>query len=145
MWPRLDSNLPDLARTTTNRGLCTKHWTPSGASSLTSTSTKMWVLFHFSTFGVTTSEYFNHSIIALLTDFLQAIWTILNKLTMEYWKINVATFPSRQSIFPSELLKLTWQSPQKVNTGKYCPNHEVNTRKYWTAHEVNTRKYCKLR
>ena len=61
------------------------------------------------------------------------IWHILHHLTMEYWKITVAIFPSRQSIFPSELLKLP-----------YWPAHEVNTDPYWPAHEVNTRKYCKL-
>ena len=47
------------------------------------------------------------------------IWFILNHLTMEYWKITGAIFPSRQSIFPSELLKLPWQSPLLVNTRKY--------------------------
>ena len=61
------------------------------------------------------------------------VYHILNHLTTEYWKITVPIFPSRQSIFPSELLKLPWQSNQKVNTGKY-----------WPAHKVKTRKYCKL-
>ena len=46
---------------------------------------------------------------------------IKTHLMMEYWKITVVIFPSRQSIFPSELFKLPWQSPQKVNTGKYSP------------------------
>ena len=32
---------------------------------------------------------------------------------------NNAIFPSRKSIFPSELLNLPWQSPQKVNTDPY--------------------------
>ena len=50
-------------------------------------------------------------------DFL--ILCILNYLTMEYWKIAVAILPSRQSVFPSELLKLSWQSPQIGNTRKY--------------------------
>ena len=36
------------------------------------------------------------------------VYTILNHLTMEYWKITVAIFPSRPSKFPSELLKLPW-------------------------------------
>ena len=39
---------------------------------------------------------------------------------MEYWKITVAIFHSRQSVFPSEFLKLQWQSPLKANTREYC-------------------------
>ena len=34
-------------------------------------------------------------------------------------KITVAIFPSRQRVFPSELLKLSWQSPLLANTRKY--------------------------
>ena len=37
---------------------------------------------------------------------------ILNYLTMEDWKIAVALFPSKQSVFPSELLKLPHKSPR---------------------------------
>ena len=51
---------------------------------------------------------------------LWGIQTILNHLTMEYWKITVTMFPSRQSLFPSELIKLPWQSPLLANTRKYC-------------------------
>ena len=47
-------------------------------------------------------------------------YVIFNHLTMEYWKITVAIFPSRQSVFPSELLKLPWQSPLLANTRKCC-------------------------
>ena len=47
------------------------------------------------------------------------IWSILNYQTMEYWKITVAIFPFRQSLFPIELLKLPWRSPQIANTRKY--------------------------
>ena len=47
------------------------------------------------------------------------VFCILNHLTMEYRKITVAIFPSRQSIFPSELLKMPWQSPLLANTRKY--------------------------
>ena len=43
---------------------------------------------------------------------------ILN-MTIEYWKLAVAIFPSRQCVFPSELLNLPHQSPQISNTRKY--------------------------
>ena len=33
--------------------------------------------------------------------------------------MTVAIFPSRLSVFPSELLKLPWQSPLLANTRKY--------------------------
>jgi len=83
-------------------------------------------------------------------------------VTMEYWKIAVAIFPSRQSVFPSELLKLPWQSPQIGNTRKYSSSRAGSIRvrilpreytdPYWAsswsqyekilqAHGVNTRKY----
>ena len=39
---------------------------------------------------------------------------------MECWKINVAIFPSRQIVFPSELLKLPLQSPQIANRRSYA-------------------------
>ena len=48
------------------------------------------------------------------------IFDILNYPTMKYGKITVAIFPSRQSVFPSERLKLSWQSPLLANTRKYC-------------------------
>ena len=53
------------------------------------------------------------------SSFLHLSLSILNHLTMEYWKLTVAIFPSRQSVFPSELLKLPWQSPLLANTRKY--------------------------
>ena len=51
---------------------------------------------------------------------------ILNYLTMEYWKIAVAIFPSRQSVFPRELQSL----PHRENIGRY---QETITRKHWTS------------
>ena len=38
-------------------------------------------------------------------------WECLVPRTMGYWKIAVAIFPSRQSVFPSEVLKLPHLSP----------------------------------
>ena len=49
----------------------------------------------------------------------KTLLVILSYLSMEYWKITVAIFPSRQSVFPSEFLKLPWPSPLLVNTRKY--------------------------
>ena len=52
---------------------------------------------------------------------------------MEYQKIAVAIFPSRQNVFPSELLKLPQQSPTAVflvSTGGQCgdkQNMEIST------------------
>ena len=77
---------------------------------------------------------------------------------MEYWKITVAIFPSRQNVFPSELLKLLHQSPQIGNTRKYLSSRagpirvQIPPWEYWAssrsqykkilqAHGVNTRKY----
>ena len=57
--------------------------------------------------------YFHYHIIVSL------LILILNHLTMENWKIIVAIFPSRSRIFPSELLKLPWQSPLLAKTRKY--------------------------
>ena len=62
---------------------------------------------------------------------LSNVRSILNHLTIEYWKITVAIFPSRRRVFPSELLKLSWQSPLLANTRKYWLALLANTRKYW--------------
>ena len=69
----------------------------------------------------------------------QYIKVILNYLTMGYWKIAVAIFSSRQSVFPSEVPHL---SPQTSNMGKYCKlTKPINTGKYWQVEVANTRKY----
>ena len=87
--------------------------------------------------------------------YISCILYILNYLKMEYWKIAVAIFPSRKSVFLSELLKLPRQSPQIGNTRKYLSSRagpiqvRILTREYTRsqyenilhAYGANTRKY----
>ena len=75
------------------------------------------------------SSHININKVEIFSKYIDHVWytlwgsslSILNHLTMEYWKITVAIFPSRQRVFSSELLKLPWQSPLLSNTRKYCP------------------------
>ena len=55
---------------------------------------------------------------------------ILNYPTMEYWKTVVAIFPSRQSVFPSEFLKLPHLSPQTSNNVSVLGRDKGYTVKY---------------
>ena len=70
---------------------------------------------------------------------------ILNYLTMGYWKITVAIFPSRQSVFPSELLKLPWQSPRIGNTrnfviSEYSDISKLSHQLYCRDHNVKNKQ-----
>ena len=56
---------------------------------------------------------------------LVGIISILKYLTIEYWNIAVAIFPSRQSVFPSELQS---QSPQLGLYGSVYPLGAIRVR-----------------
>ena len=55
------------------------------------------------------------------------IFDILNYLTMEFRKITVAIFTSRQNVFPSELLKAAMTESSTSQYEKILQSHGVNT------------------